>query len=54
MNAVDLNHIILENVPVCPVCGDYVGLNDDWDLATYNGTLFIIHYECGDVEYCDA
>lgn len=54
MEAVDLNHIILENLPACPVCGDYVSMMDDWDIAVYNNVMFIIHYECGDVEYCDA
>jgi hypothetical protein len=52
--AIDLNHIILKELPVCPICGEFITITDECCIAIYENVLFLIHYECGDVEFFDA
>lgn len=53
MQAINLDGII-EAIPVCPICGAPIYDSQDCMIASSDGFLFLVHYECGDVEYYDA
>lgn len=45
---------MVEEMPVCPMCGCFIEINDDFTIAHAEGAIFLIHYECGNVEFFDA
>ncbi len=51
---VDLSRIILDRVPTCPVCGEPIHISEECCIAVYENVLFLIHYECGDMQYFNA
>jgi len=53
MQAINLDGII-EAIPVCPICGQPIYDSQDCMIASSDGFLFLVHYECGDIEYYDA
>lgn len=53
MQIINLDGII-EDIPVCPVCGTPIEDSQDCLIAYSEGFLFLVHYECGDIEYYDA
>lgn len=50
MKPIDVTGMV-EEIPVCPMCGFPIEIADDCTLAQAEGMVFLIHYECGDVEF---
>jgi len=53
MKPIDVTGMV-EEFPVCPLCGYVIEISDDCSFATAEGAVFLIHYECGDVEFFNA
>lgn len=43
-----------EEVPVCPVCGFPIEIDHQFLIAQAEGLLFIVHYECGNIDFYNA
>lgn len=52
-NVIDITGLI-EEAPVCPICGLPILINENFIIAQAESILFLIHYECSDVEFYHA
>jgi hypothetical protein len=53
MKPIDLTGIV-EDFPVCPVCGFPMQIDEQVSLATAEGLIFLVHYACADIEFFNA
>lgn len=55
METRDLTGIVKwEDIPVCPICGMPIDIEDMFSVAVAEGLLFLVHVECGDVDFYNA
>ena len=55
MEVVDFSGVISKSdAPVCIVCGMPMHVHDPVVLAKAEGRIFIVHWQCGDLEFFNA
>jgi len=55
MEVVDFSGVVSKAaVPVCIICGMPMKVGEAVALAQAEGRLFIVHWQCGDLEFFNA
>ena len=42
---------MVDEVPVCAICGMPILISEEFVVAQAESAIFLIHYECSDVEF---
>lgn len=45
---------MVDEVPVCAICGMPILISEEFVVAQAESAIFLIHYECSDVEFYHA